>query len=73
MSIIEAPFLKISFLKKRTMSAIPRDEVNWERSAGAVKYTDCISTEGYAPHPLNKFPVYGTKQSEGETPVMLEV
>ena len=37
----------------------------------AVEYTDCFSTEGLEPTP-NKCPVYDTKQSDGEVPVMLE-
>ena len=38
-------------------------------SAGAVEYTDCNSVERYDPH--NECPVYDTKQSDGEVPVML--
>ena len=39
------------------------------QSAGAVEYTDCTSAE--VRHP-NECPRYGTKQSDGEVPVMLE-
>ena len=39
------------------------------QSAGAVEYTDCTSAEGYD-HP-NECPVYDSKQSDGEVPVML--
>ena len=42
------------------------------QSAGAVEYTDCISAEGVKPSP-NECPGYGTKQSDGEVPVMLEL
>ena len=38
-------------------------------SAGAVEYTYCTSAEGYPPP--NECPVYDTKQSDGEVPVML--
>ena len=34
------------------------------KSTGAVEYIDCISSE---------YPVYDTKQSDGEVPVMLEL
>ena len=37
--------------------------------AGAVEYTDCTSAEGQ--DPTNEYPVYDTKQSDGEVPVML--
>ena len=40
--------------------------------AMAVKYTDCISAVGYAPH-HNECPRYDTKQSEGEALVILEL
>ena len=40
---------------------------------GAVEYTDCFSAEGYDPHPPNECPVYDTKQSDGEVPLMLEL
>ena len=43
------------------------------QSAGAVEYTDFISTEGVRPPPLNKYPGYDTKQSDGEVSVMLEL
>ena len=41
------------------------------QSAGAVEYTDSFSVEGFNPTP-NECPVYDTKQSDGEFPVMLE-
>ena len=41
------------------------------QSAGAAKYTNCISAEGKTPS--NKCPEYDTKQSDGEAPVMLEL
>ena len=41
------------------------------QSSGAVEYTDCISAEGKDPLPPNECPVYDTKQSDGEVPVML--
>ena len=43
-------------------------EVAW--LAGAVEYTDCTSA---VPPPPNKSPGYETKQSNGETLVMLEL
>ena len=39
---------------------------------GAVKYTNCIYAEGYDTF-LNKCPWYDTKQSDCETPAMLEL
>ena len=39
--------------------------------AGAVEYTDCISAERYD-FP-DECPAYDTKQSDGETSVMLEL
>ena len=39
-------------------------------SAGAVEYTVCFSANGL--DSPNECPVYGTKQSDGEDPVMLE-
>ena len=39
-------------------------------SAGAVEYTDCITAVGY--NSPNECPVYDTKQSDGEVPLMLE-
>ena len=42
------------------------------QSAGAVEYTDCTAAEVKDPPP-NEFPVYDTKQSDGEVPVMLEL
>ena len=39
---------------------------------GAVKYTDCASAKGQDPTP-NSCPVHGTKQSDGEVPVMVEL
>ena len=41
------------------------------QSAGAVEYTDCFSTEGLKK--LDECPVYDTKQSDGEVPLMLEL
>ena len=38
--------------------------------AGAVKYTNCFSTEEYLP---NECPGYDIKQSDGEVPAMLEL
>ena len=39
------------------------------QSAGVVECIDCISAEDHVP---NKYAVYGTKQSDGEVPVMLK-
>ena len=39
-------------------------------SAGVAEYTDCISAEGQVSP--NDCPNYGTKQSDGEVPVMLK-
>ena len=39
--------------------------------AGAVEYIDCFFAEGVPPP--RECPVYDTKQSDGEVPVMLEV
>ena len=39
------------------------------QSARAVEYTDCFSVEGL--DPTNECPVYDTKQSDGEVPIML--
>ena len=41
------------------------------QSAGDTEYTDCISAEEW--DSLNECPEYDTKQSGGETPVMLEL
>ena len=41
------------------------------QSAGTIGFTDCFSAEG-KDYP-NKCPVYDTKQSDGEVPVMLEL
>ena len=41
------------------------------QSAGAAKYTDCISTEEY--DSSNECPGYGTKKSDSEALVMLEL
>ena len=41
------------------------------QSAGAVEYTDCISTVGK--DSSKECPRYDTKQSDGEVPVMLEL
>ena len=40
--------------------------------AGAIEYTDCISTEELGLVIHNKFPGYDTKQSDVEDSVMLE-
>ena len=40
--------------------------------AGAVEYNDCTYAEERLPPP-NVCPGYGTKQSDGEAPVMLEL
>ena len=40
-------------------------------SAGAAEYMDCISAKEY--DSPNKCPGYDTKQSDGETSVMLEL
>ena len=40
------------------------------QSARAAEYTDCMSAEGY--DFLNQYPIYDTKQSDGEAPIMLE-
>ena len=40
------------------------------QSAEAVQYPDCISAELY--DHANECPVYDTKQSDGETPVITE-
>ena len=42
------------------------------QSAGSVEYADCIFAEGFeTPH--DESFVYDIKQSEGETPVMMEL
>ena len=41
------------------------------QSTGTVEYTDCLSTEGNTPH--NECPRYGSKLSNGEVPVMLDL
>ena len=41
------------------------------QSAGAAEYTNCISAEGLDFH--RECTVFDTKQSEGETPVVLEL
>ena len=41
------------------------------QSAGAAKYTDCISAEGY--DSPNECPGYDTKQFDGEVPVTPEL
>ena len=41
------------------------------QSAGAVEYTDLISSE--SSDSLNECPGYNTKQFDGEAPVMLEL
>ena len=41
------------------------------QSAGAIEYTDCILAEGK--DSPNECPGYGTKQSDGEATVMLEL
>ena len=40
-------------------------------SVGAAEYTDCISTE--VKIPSKECPVYDTKQSDGEAPLMLQL
>ena len=42
------------------------------QSAGAVEYTNCTSAEEVI-LPTNECPRYGTKQSDVEFPVMLEL
>ena len=49
--------------------------VNWSSNfttqlAGAIEHTNCISAEGC--DRLKECPGYDTKQSDGESPVMLE-
>ena len=41
------------------------------QSFGAVEYAYCSSVEEW--EPSNECPVYDTKQSDGEVPVMLEL
>ena len=41
------------------------------QSAGAVEYTDCISSGGY--DSSNECPRYDTKQSDGEASVMIKL
>ena len=50
-----------------------KSDLNFDtaQSAGAIEYTDCISTEGYNPHPHNESPGYDIKQSDGDTPVLV--
>ena len=43
------------------------------QSAGAVEYTDSFSAEGLDSPTANECPVYDTKQSDGEAPVMLDL
>ena len=43
------------------------------KSIGAVEYTYSISAEEWNPPPSNVYPGYDIKQSDGETPVMLEL
>ena len=43
--------------------------LNIAQSAGAVEYTDWTSAKGWDTH--NECPVYDTKQSDGEVPLML--
>ena len=42
------------------------------KSAGIVEYTDCVSAEGLR-LPTNECPRYDARESDGETPVMLEL
>ena len=42
------------------------------KSSEAVEYTDCLSAEGYKT-PCNQSPVYDSKQSDGEAPVLLKL
>ena len=53
---------------------------NLAQSAGAVEYTDCTSVEytveysvEYTDCTSNECPGYGTKQSDGEVPAVLEL
>ncbi len=41
------------------------------QTAGSVEYTNCTSAE--RKYPINEYPGYDTKQSDGEVPVMLEL
>ena len=41
------------------------------QSAGAREYTDCIFAEGL--DSPKEYPIYDTKPSDGEAPVMLEL
>ena len=43
---------------------------SFAQSAMVVEYTDCTTAEGL--DPMNKFPWYNSKQSDGEARVMLE-
>ena len=45
--------------------------MNIAQSAVAIEYTDCISAEEEVSP--NECPIYDTKQSDGEVPVMLEL
>ena len=45
---------------------------NLAQLSGAVEFTNCFTSEAKTPHP-NECPGYGTKQTDGEFPVMLEL
>ena len=51
--------------------------VNWEQEKErdwVVEYTDCFSAGGNTPHTrTNECPRYDTKQSDGETSLILEL
>ena len=48
-----------------------QSKINIALSAGAVKYTDCISVERQ--YPTNEWPGYEIKPSDGKAPVVLEL
>ena len=60
-----------SVVIKRHWSSMLLNVFSFVQSAGTVEYTDCISAEGQ--DTSNEFPVYDTKQSDGEVPVMLKL
>ena len=70
LSVFPCQFLLRSFLYSLFLSFYHFLSFFFVKSAGAVKYTDCTSSEGY--DPPNQCPEYDTKQSDGEVPVMLE-
>ena len=55
----------ISRIKKSCLGKVLKHQI--AQLAGSVEYTDCAS----AVRPHNECPVYDTKQSDGEVPVML--